>query len=85
MLKRKSVKKRGKIAFSEYFKELKEGDTVAVVKEHAVLFNYSHRLQGRTGQVVKKRGKAYEVEINDLNRAKRYMIRPIHLRRIAQQ
>ncbi|MBM3230074.1 50S ribosomal protein L21e [Candidatus Pacearchaeota archaeon] len=84
MLKHKNPRKRGKISFSAYFKELKEGDTIAVVKEHSVPFKYSSRMQGRTGKVIAKRGEAYEVEVKDLGRPKRYMIHPVHLHKVSQ-
>jgi large subunit ribosomal protein L21e len=82
MLKRKSVKTRGKISFKNFFQEFKKGDKVAVVKEHSIILGYSHRIQGRTGTVIAKQGEAYHVEINDHDKAKRYFIKPIHLKRI---
>lgn len=82
MLKRKSPREKGKISFSQYFKKLKEGDRVAVVRELSVPLGYSKRLQGRTGKVIGKQGSAYHVEIKDLNKAKRYFIKPIHLKKI---
>lgn len=84
MLKRKSVKSRGKIPFSTFFQEFKAGDKVAVVKEHSIIFGYSKRTQGRTGTVIEKRGDAYHVEINDLDKPKRYFIKPIHLKKIQE-
>ncbi len=84
MLKHKNPRKRGKISFSSYFKELKEGDTIAVVKEHGHTFSYSTRLQGRTGKVIAKRGTAYEIEVKDLGRPKRYMLHPVHLHKVSQ-
>lgn len=82
MLKRKSVKTRGKISFKKFFQEFKAGDKVAVVKEHSEILGYSHRVQGRTGNVIEKRGDAYHIEINDHNKPKRYFIKPIHLKKI---
>lgn len=82
MLKRKSVKSRGKISFSTFFQEFKAGDKVAVVREHSIPFGYSKRTQGRTGTVIEKKGNAYHVEIKDLDKPKRYFIKPIHLKRI---
>jgi len=84
MLKRKSIKTRGKLSFTRYFQEFKAGDSVAVVKEHSIPFGYSHRMQGRTGKVLAKQGAAYKVEIRDLHKTKVYHIRPVHLRRISQ-
>ena len=82
MLSHKSPRQKGKISFTRYFQQFKEGDFVAVAKEHSVPFQYSHRLQGRTGKVIAKRGQSYYVEISDLGKAKRYSIKPIHLKKI---
>lgn len=82
MLSHKNPKQKGKFSFTRYFQKLKEGDSVAVAKELSIPFPYSHRLQGRTGKVIEKRGRVYYVEINDLNKPKRYLIKPIHLRKI---
>ena len=82
MLKHKHPSNRGKISLSKYFREFKSGDYVAVTPELSEIFGYSTRLVGRTGKVLSKRGKAYYIEINDLNRAKRYLIKPVHLKKI---
>ena len=82
MLKRKKPRTKGKISFSKYFQEFKEGDSVAVSRELSLPLGYSKRVQGRTGKVIKKQGEAYYVEIKDLNKPKRYFIRPIHLNKI---
>lgn len=82
MLQRKKPKQKGMFSFSRYFQIFKPGDSVAVVKELSFRFGYSKRLQGRTGRVIEKRGSAYYVEIKDLNKPKRYAIKPIHLKRI---
>lgn len=82
MLKRKNPRQRGKVPLTRYFQQFKEGDAVAVVRDHSDKFSYSMRLQGRTGKVLAKRGSAYHVEINDLSKPKRYFIKPIHLKKI---
>ncbi|HLC31435.1 MAG TPA: 50S ribosomal protein L21e [Candidatus Nanoarchaeia archaeon] len=82
MLSRKRVREKGKISFSKYFQAFKEGDSVAVVRELAVPFAYSHRIQGRTGKIIAKRGASYEVEVKEMEKPKRYMIHPIHLKKI---
>ena len=65
-----------------YFQTFTTGDSVAVARELAVPFSYSKRLQGRTGKVIEKRGAAYYVEIKDLHKPKKYLIKPIHLKKI---
>lgn len=82
MLKRKKPRTKGKFSFSRYFQKLKAGDSIAVVRELGVEFGYSKRLQGRTGKIIGKRGNAYGVEIKDLNKPKKYFIKPIHLKKI---
>lgn len=82
MVTHKTPRQKGKFSFKQYFQVFKPGDIVAVVRELSHKFNYSHRVQGRTGKVIAKRGEAYEVEVADLNKPKRYMLRPIHLKRI---
>lgn len=82
MLTHKSVKDRGKLSFTKFFQKFKSGDSVAVVRELSVPFPYLNRIQGRTGKVIEKRGSAYYVQISELNKPKRYLVRPIHLKKI---
>ncbi len=84
MLKRKKPRTKGKFSFTRFFQKFKKGDTIAVAKELSIPFPYSKRLQGKTGKVIEKRGQAYYVEIKDLNKPKRYLIKPIHLNKITQ-
>ena len=82
MADHKIPREKGKLSLSKYFQTFKSGDFVAVIKEPSQIFGYSHRVHGRTGKVIEKRGSAYYVEINDLNKPKRYLIKPIHLKKI---
>ena len=82
MAGQKKIRTRGKIQFSRYFQELKIGDKVAIVKEKAVTSNFPLRLQGRTGNVEEKRGKAYLINLMDHNQEKRFLVEPIHLKKI---
>ncbi|MBI2452182.1 50S ribosomal protein L21e [Candidatus Pacearchaeota archaeon] len=84
MLKHKKPRTRGKFSFSRYFQKLQPGDSVAVARELSLKFGYSKRVQGRTGKVLEKRGAAYFVEINDLGKPKKYLIKPIHLVKIQE-
>lgn len=84
MSKRKPIRTRGKLQLSRYFQKLKQGDSVAVVKEPAVNSSFPKRLQGRTGVIESKRGKAYLVKIKDQAKEKRFLIEPIHLKKIKQ-
>ena len=82
MVTHKNSRQKGKFSFAKYFQQFKAGEKVAVVEELSFPLGYSKRLQGRTGKVISKRGSAYYVEISDLNKPKKYLIKPIHLKRI---
>ena len=82
MTKRKPIRTKGKIPLSKYFQEFKQGDSVAVVREQSLTSNFPERLQGRTGVVDSKRGKAYMVKIKDQNKKKEYLIEPVHLKKL---
>jgi ribosomal protein L21E len=83
-MKKKPIRTRGKLQLSRYFQSLKKGESVAVVREPAVQSSFPVRLQGRTGQIEGKRGKSYIVIIKDQNKEKRFLIEPIHLKKIKQ-
>ncbi len=78
----KPVREKGKIRLSEYFKELKDGEKVAIVKEQSIPGNFPKRIQGKIGIIESKRGKSYIVRLNDDNQEKRYIVEAIHLKRI---
>jgi len=82
MLKRKSVRERGKVKLSDYFQKFKEGERVAVKRELSVNPKFPKKLQGRSGVINGKKGSHYIVKINDLNKEKAYIIHPVHLRRL---
>ena len=79
---KKNIRKKGKISFSEYFKEFKEGDKVAVVLEQSLKSPTPKRMQGKTGIIKERRGRAFVVEIKDQNKLKKLLIKPIHLKKL---
>ncbi len=83
MAKRKHARERGKIRMSEYFKELKEGDRVAIVRELSEMPKFPKVLQGRTGVVNGRRGSSYIIKIMDYNQEKTHIIHPVHLKKLA--
>ncbi|MBU2503881.1 MAG: hypothetical protein KJ879_02400, partial [Nanoarchaeota archaeon] len=70
---------------SRYFQEFSEGDSVSVVRERAIESNFPERLQGRTGKIESKRGGSYMVKLKDINQEKRFLIKPIHLKKVMEQ
>lgn len=77
-------KGKGKPGLSKYFKILEEGDSVAVVREPSERASFPSRYQGRTGKIIGKRGTSYIVELKDQNKMKKFLIEPIHLKKIKQ-
>jgi len=84
MVNRKPIRNRGKLQLSRYFQEIEKGDFVAIAREQTVQASFPKRLQGITGIVEGKRGKAYMVKIKDGNQDKRILIEAIHLKKIKQ-
>ncbi len=82
MLKHKRLREKGKLSFTRFFQQFKEGDSVALVRDLSFTAAFPKRMQGRTGTVLTKRKSAYVVEVMDINMKKQYVIRPIHLKRI---
>ncbi len=84
MVRRKSVRTRGKLPLSRKFQELKKGQAVAIVFERATSHNVPKRMQGRTGIIEKRIGKAYSILVKDGSKNKNFIIDPIHLKKINQ-
>jgi len=82
MKKKKQLRTIGKVKLSEYFKELKEGDSVALVKDASHASNFPDRIHGITGVIEGKRGKAYIVRVKDFNKEKRHIVQSIHLKKL---
>lgn len=86
MTSQKSIRDKGKLKLSEYFKELTPGDKVALVKEPSITkIGFHKRMQGRTGIVEGKRGRSYVVRVKDLNMNKTVVVPAIHLKKIEMQ
>ncbi|MFZ5955081.1 MAG: 50S ribosomal protein L21e [Nanoarchaeota archaeon] len=81
-MKNKNIREKGKIRFSEYFKELKEGDRVAIVSESSIDSSFPIRIIGKSGNVVGERGLYKLVAIRDGNKMKTFIIHPIHLKKL---
>ena len=84
MLKRKKTREKGKIRLSEYFKELKGGDVVAIKRDLSLPEGrgFPRRIQGKTGVVNGKRGRCYIIKMKDYNMEKSYIVHPVHLKKL---
>ncbi|MBI3035289.1 50S ribosomal protein L21e [Candidatus Woesearchaeota archaeon] len=80
---RKQKRNRGKISITRYFQSFNLGDRVCLGVESSVQKGMYHpRFMGKSGIIKAKRGKCYEVSINDLGKEKKLVIHPVHLRRV---
>ena len=58
-----------------------EKDLVHIIIDPSIHKGQPHpRFHGRTGKIAEKRGRAYIVNINDGNKAKKLIVRPEHLK-----
>lgn len=82
MLKQKRIREKGKTPLSRYFQRFIPGDKVAVVRNLSQPVSFPKRIQGLIGTVKEKQGKAYVVEIKQGNQVKKFIITPLHLKKI---
>lgn len=79
---KKEKRNKGKISFTRYLQSFNPGDNVHLGLESAVQKGiYCHRFMGKSGIVKGKRGKCYEVAINDMGKEKTLIVHPVHLRK----
>lgn len=79
---RKEKRSRGKISITNYLQSFSIGDRVYLSLESAVQKGMYHpRFMGKSGMIKGKRGRCYEVMINDFGKEKILMAHPVHLRK----
>ena len=78
----KKIREKGKLRLSSYFKKIEDGASVALVTDAGVRMSYPKRLKGMSGKVLESRGKFKVVEIKDGNKAKTFIVHPVHLRKL---
>ena len=79
---RKEKRQRGKVSITRYFQSFNAGDRIYLSVEPAVQKGmYYPRFMGKTGIVKGKRGRSYEITINDLGKEKTLIVHPVHLKR----
>ena len=77
---RKEKRNRGKVSLTKYFQTFNAGDRVYLGVEPGVQKGMYHpRFMGRSGIIKGKRGRCYQVLINDIGKEKTLIIHPVHL------
>ena len=79
---RKEKRQRGKISMTRYFQTFKSGDRIFLDVEPSVQKGMYHpRFMGRAGTIKSRRGRCYEITINDLGKEKTLVVHPVHLKK----
>lgn len=77
---RKQDGTKGKISLTKYFQSFNQGDRVHLTVEPGVQKGMYHpRFMGKAGIVKSRRGRCYEIRINDLGKEKILVVHPVHL------
>jgi len=77
---RKEKRRKGKISATRYFQSFNTGDKVYLNVESSVQKGmYYPRFMGKTGIIKGRRGRCYELTINDLGKKKTLIVHPVHL------
>ena len=78
----KERRRKGKISLTRYFQSFNMGDRIYLSAEPAVQKGmYYPRFMGKSGIVKAKRGRCYEITINDMGKEKTLVVHPVHLKR----
>ena len=79
----KERRAKGKISLTRYFQIFNAGDRVALIVEPAVQKGmYDPAFSGKSGTILGKRGRCYEVLIKDINKEKTLIVHPVHMKSI---
>lgn len=80
---KKAKSEKGKVSIRSYLQKFEAGDKAGLSVEPAYQKGmYRPRFMGKTGTILKKKGTCYEVQINDLGKAKTLVVHPVHLIKI---
>ena len=79
---RKKVRKRGLPGLSRFMIEFNAGDKIDIIADSSFQNRGlpHRRFQGKTGTIVAKRGRCYEVHVKDGNKMKTLLIGQEHFR-----
>ncbi|MCK5283071.1 MAG: 50S ribosomal protein L21e [Nanoarchaeota archaeon] len=79
----KHFKKKGKISLTNYFQNFAPGERVMLSVEPAIHKGmYDPKFMGKAGIIKEKKGKCYEVKVQDQNKEKCLIVHPVHLKRL---
>jgi len=80
---KKEKRAKGKLSLTRYFQTFNAGDKVFLSVEPSVQKGMYHpRFMGRAGIIKGRRGRCYEVLIDDLGKEKTLIVHSIHLKKV---
>lgn len=79
---KKHIREKGKLKLGMIFQELKPGNKVSIARELSEKSGAPEKMNGRTGIIESKRGLAFVVKVREQGREKRFIIKPIHLKKL---
>jgi len=78
----KPQKEKGKLSLTRFFQKFNEGDKVYLKADPAYQKGmYFPRFHGKVGVLTGKKGRCYEVQVNDLGKQKTLIVHPVHLKK----
>lgn len=82
---KKGLRDKGKTSITRYLQQLKIGEKVALIVEPSIQKGMYHpKFIGKTAVVKAKKGRCYEILINDQGKEKILIAHPIHLKRLLE-
>lgn len=79
----KRKRDRGKVTITRKLQEFKVGDRVRILQEPAMQKGMpSAHFKNSVGEIVKKQGQAYVLELKDLGKVKRVISAGVHLSKL---
>ena len=77
-------KDKGKLSLTRFLQKLNDGDKVVLKAAPSVQDgqSYYRRFHGKTGTVIGRKGKCYEVRIKDKDKIKSILVKPVHLMKL---
>ncbi|HMF32046.1 MAG TPA: 50S ribosomal protein L21e [Candidatus Lokiarchaeia archaeon] len=78
---RKNPRKKGMAPLGRYLQDFEVGDTVDIIIDPSQMKAMPHkRFQGKTGRIVSKRGRCFEIEIKQIHKMKHIFVSVAHMR-----
>ena len=72
-----------KTGITKHIREFKQGERVSIIRDRSVPTFWPKRILGLTGKITGKRGNSYIVTLNQGDKEKQFIVKPIHLKKLS--